>query len=245
MDRKDRHRPGDRSGAGGEHGNEPDTGNGIGYGGHTDLDKLNALGMAVTLSYELVRIRKAGAVDATVFYPATLEGQPDALVFDVSSPARIAKATTSCEHFARAFSRLVQVHELPREWPGFDVLTLRPDNREEPDRLIELKASGVCSRIQEMSWNEWKCARSNQLRRLFYLYLVGNLRSDLNGTVPFVRTIRDPFEQLMAEVQVNTRVERKVQLAVHLFREAEHLELTVRKGKTVSTPPTPPPGAPE
>ena len=78
-----------------------------------------------------------------------------------------------------------------------------------------------------MSWNEWKSARTNLLRHRFYLYLVGNLRSDLKGSCPFIRTIRDPFEQLMAEVQVNNRVERRVQLAVHLFREAHHLDLTV------------------
>ena len=105
-------------------------------------------------------------------------------------------------------------------------------HRLEIDRLIELKSSGVCSKVQEMSWNEWKSARANQLRQRFYLYLVGNLRSDLNGSKPFVRTIRDPFEQLLAEISLNKRVERKVQLAVNLFREAEHLDLTVRDAQT-------------
>ncbi len=55
------------------------------------------------------------------------------------------------------------------------------------------------------------------------------MRTDLNGNTPFVRTIRDPFAQLMAEVLVNRRTERKVQLAVHQFQEAEHLDLTVVK----------------
>ena len=44
----------------------------------------------------------------------------------------------------------------------------------------------------------------------------------------------DPFEQLMAEIQVNKRVDRKVQLAVSQFREAEHLDLTVRIAIPVS-----------
>jgi hypothetical protein len=55
------------------------------------------------------------------------------------------------------------------------------------------------------------------------------LLSDLNGSKPFARTIRDPFEQLLAEISLNKSVERKVQLAVNLFREAEHLDLTVRE----------------
>jgi hypothetical protein len=126
------------------------------------------------------------------------------------------------------FRRLIQIQRIPLEWPGFDVLTLNPANKDEVDRVIELKSSGVCSRFQEISWNEWKSASSNQLRHRFYLYLVGNLRSDLNGSKPFIRAIRDPFEQLIAEIQVSRRLERKVQLAVHLFQEAEHLDLTVR-----------------
>jgi len=79
-----------------------------------------------------------------------------------------------------------------------------------------------------MTWNEWKTAASSSLRGRFYLYLVGNLRSDLDDSTPFVRTIKNPFEQLIAEIQVNRAVSRKVQLAVHLFKEAEHLELSVR-----------------
>ncbi len=206
--------------------------NGSGYGGHTDLEMLNALGMAITLSYEVARLRRAGARNATVFDPASSEPQPHALVFNVSTPGRIAKARESCEWFDRAFRRLMELHGISPEWPGFDVITLNPAAREEVERVIELKSSGVCSRIQEMSWNEWKSARSNQLRQRFYLYLVGNLRSDLNGTKPFVRTIRDPFEQLLAEISLNKRVERKVHLAVNLFREAEHLDLSVREVQT-------------
>lgn len=203
--------------------------NGRGYGGHTDLDRLNALGMAIVMSYELSRLRKAGALEVTMFDPEHEGPQPNAVVFDVSSPSRIAVARARCSHFDSAFRKLVEAHGVPAEWPGFDVITLSPDNKVDPDRLIELKSSGVCARVQDMSWNEWKSARSNQIRQRFYLYLVGNLRTDLNGSVPFVRTIRDPFEQLMAEVLVNRRTERKVQLAVHQFQEAEHLDLTVVK----------------
>jgi hypothetical protein len=59
------------------------------------------------------------------------------------------------------------------EWPGFDILSLDPRREEVPDRLIELKSSGVDARMQEMSWNEWKVA-AGPLRSHFFLYLVGN-----------------------------------------------------------------------
>jgi hypothetical protein len=211
----------------GENKKDPDDDSGSGYGGHTDLAELNALGMAITFSYELARLRNAGAPGARAFESEDRSEQADVLVFDVSTPSRIAKARTACHHFDRAFKKLIQFHGIPAEWPGFDVLTLSPSAHDEVDRVIELKSSGVHSRMQGMSWNEWKSARTNLLRHRFYLYLVGNLRSDLKGSCPFIRTIRDPFEQLMAEVQVNNRVERRVQLAVHLFREAHHLDLTV------------------
>jgi hypothetical protein len=86
-----------------------------------------------------------------------------------------------------------------------------------------------------MSWNEWKSAGSSALRSRFYLYLVGNLRSDLNDAHPFVRTIRNPFEQLAAEVRVGHSVSRKVQLSVDLFKEAEHLVLSVDDGSSNSS----------
>lgn len=180
------------SGGGGSDGADTSDGNGSPYGGHTDLDMLNALGMAITLSYELTRLKKAGSIEAAIFDPTLPEAQPSALVFDVSSPAKIAKARSSCEHFDQAFRRLIQEHGVPREWPGFDVVTLSPVSWEVAERLIELKSSGICSRVQEMSWNEWKSARANQLRQRFYLYLVGNLRSDLKGSKPFIRTIVQP-----------------------------------------------------
>ena len=101
-------------------------------------------------------------------------------------------------------------------------------------RLIELKSSGVSSRVQEMSWNEWKSAGSNTLGQHYYLYLVGNLRSDIDGAVPFVRTIRNPFEQLRADIRADRTVTRKVQLALHYFDEAEHLNLTVSRSNEPS-----------
>jgi len=82
-----------------------------------------------------------------------------------------------------------------------------------------------------MSWNEWKVAGVTPLREHFFLYLVGNLRADLKGAMPFVRTVRDPVGQMVAEAQVERIGRRRMQLAVHHFDEAEHLDLTVVHGR--------------
>jgi hypothetical protein len=196
------------------------------YGGQTNLDELDHVGMAVVLTYEVSRLHRVDVPHAAIFDPSSKEQQPDALVFDVTQPSHIALASSLCPRFDHVFRQL-QALGISREWPGFDVLSLNPNESLCFDRLIELKSSGVCSRVQEMTWNEWKTARGSTLRQHYYLYLVGNLRSDLNGTRPFLRAIRNPFEQLAADVRVDRRLERKVQLAVHQFREAEHLDLTI------------------
>ena len=78
-----------------------------------------------------------------------------------------------------------------------------------------------------MTWNEWKTAGLPTLRSRFFLYLVGNLRADLKAA-PFVRAIRDPVEELMANVLEDPTVKRSVQLDVHAFQQAEYQELTIR-----------------
>jgi hypothetical protein len=113
--------------------------------------------------------------------------------------------------------------------PGFDILTLNPHRGDSLDRLIELKSSGVQARLQEMSWNEWKSARNSKLRDLFYLYLVGNLRSDLGDAVPFLRAVHDPFATIWAEEVTQDSHTRRVQLHVTQFAAAEHLDLGVRR----------------
>jgi hypothetical protein len=184
--------------------------------------------MSVVLAFERNRLRRSGLESAETFDRSTVSAQPGALVFDISTPNRIAQACAASEKLKLAMNTLRTKYKISSEWPGFDVLTLDPRLPEFLDRLIELKSSGVASRIQEMTWNEWKSAASSAIRTRFYLYLVGNLRSDLDGSLPYIRTIKNPFEQLIADTQVNHAVSRKVQLAVHLFKEAEHLELSIR-----------------
>ena len=46
---------------------------------------------------------------------------------------------------------------------------------------------------------------------------------------PYIRTIKNPFEQIAADVQVSRTTQKRIQLAVSEFREAEHLDLTVQR----------------
>lgn len=205
----------------------PKDGNGN-YGGNTDLDKLNALGMWVALTFELERLRRSGLIEATAFDVTAPTGQDQVLVFDVSKPELVESARSRSNLFNKAITGLQPFGVVP-DWPGFDILTLDTRLPQTIDRMIELKSSGVASRVQEMTWNEWKTANASTLRERFYLYLVGNLRSDLVAAQPYIRTIRNPFEQIVADVQVTRAIQKKVQLAVHEFREAEHLDLTLRR----------------
>lgn len=167
---------------------------------NTDLEALDRLGMHIALSFERGRLGQNGG----------------GRVFDVSHPDRIKAAWGELR---QVFEQELEPHGIDRDWPGFDILSLKADGHLE--RMIELKSSGVSARTQECTWNEWKSAGYPALRQHYYLYLVGNLRADLGGQRPFVRTVQDPFGQLRAELQLQTRVERKVQLAVSQFRKAE------------------------
>ncbi|MSP74387.1 MAG: DUF3883 domain-containing protein [Myxococcales bacterium] len=209
---------------------KPGSGKGNGrFGGNTDLEKLDALGMWVALSFEQGRLRRAGLPEARVFdsESATVENQ--GLVFNVSKPELVESARRKSTAFDAAMTWLHEKFGVVPDWPGFDILTLDPRAPDSVDRMIELKSSGVASRIQEMTWNEWKTATASILRERFYLYLVGNLRADLAAAQPYIRTIRNPFEQMVADVQIARSIQKKVQLAVHEFREAEHLDLTVQR----------------
>jgi hypothetical protein len=199
-----------------------------GYGGQTDLEALNRIGMWITLNFELNRLQQNGNKKARIYDSGCVGEGIDECIFDVSTPDKIAKARKASDPFDKAMLYLNSCGVSP-EWPGFDVLTLDKNHSNGIGRLIELKSSGVSSRIQEMSWNEWKSASSNKLMDHYYLYLVGNLRSDIDGAVPFVRTIQNPFAQLRADIRANKAVTRKVQLAVHYFDKAEHLDLTVAR----------------
>lgn len=200
----------DKDGA--HHGGTPVNRAAHGYGSLTDLTELDRLGMSVTIAYEHARLARAGVA------------APQDLVFDVSNPARFDEARRRSKDLDRAVSWL-RDHGLDPGWPGFDIFTLDPANPSLPGRLIELKSSGVNATTQTMTWNEWKSARHSAIRRYFWLYLAGNLRSDLAHARPFVRAIPDPFATLWSEVE--TKLHRSIQLNLLQFQQSEFLELTV------------------
>jgi hypothetical protein len=186
---------------------------------------LNQLGMDITMAYEAIRLRRKGFM-AQVFDPRE-PASDETLVFDVSTPAAILAASTASPRFKAVLEHLSSCDVAPN-FPGFDVMTLAPGSSIWPERIIELKSSGVHARVQEMTWNEWKTAQHSQVRPYFYLYLVGNLRADLPNAPPFIRTVHDPFANLWnTTTTTETTVRRTVQLNTQEFDAAEELTLGV------------------
>ena len=194
------------------------------YGGGTDLDELDRIGMRIAMAFEIRRLARSG-IEATIFDPE--DPLPSDEVFDVSTSAAIADGLDASLRFKEAMETL-RLQGVAVDVPGFDILTPDAGAEDGIGRLIELKSSGVSARTQAMTWNEWKTASTASLRAKFYLYLVGNLRADIDAA-PYVRAIRDPFGELMATEQKDRSVRRTIQLDVHAFRQAEYQKLTVRK----------------
>jgi hypothetical protein len=185
----------------------------------TDLGSLDALGMRIAMAYEVHRLLRAGHRGVEILGRETSSGN-ETLVVDVHTPAAIADAESRSPAVRRLFAELAR-QGISALYPGFDLLVILNGVLE---RAIELKSSGVDARVQAMSWNEWKTAGNSHAREKFWLYLVGNLRSDI-GNPPFVRCIRDPFGSLAGDEITSERRLRAVQLRVREFAEAEHLEL--------------------
>jgi hypothetical protein len=217
-------RPRDGDGRDGRKGTGPDGEGPSGTPGRaaagTDLQALDALGMRITMAYEVRRLIRAGLSDARALIP-DVETRAGSLVVDVHSPEAIREAEVTSAIAKHVLGDL-EAQGVSRLYPGFDVLVIANGL---PNRLIELKSSGVDAYVQTMSWNEWKSASASHLRRLFWLYLVGNLRADLAASAPFVRAISDPFGSLVADEVHEQQVRRAVQLRVREFTEAEHLDL--------------------
>ena len=183
--------------------------------------------MKIAVTYEVRRLEGEGE-SVTTITDGKLDGVTgsrihDTLVVEVHNPAAIARAEKLSEAVRRVM-RDLEAHGISRVHPGFDLLTIRGS---EIDRMIELKSSGVDARVQAMSWNEWKSASNSDLRERFWLYLVGNLRADLDHASPYVRAIKDPFGSLVSETVEDQQLKRAVQLRVREFTTAEHLDLMV------------------
>lgn len=212
---------GERDSSAGER--EPQGGGGW-QRGLTDLTELDRVGMAVAMLYEQNRLSQLSGDPIGIF--DRVSPSQEALVYDVSNPGAIRAAKEGSNLFRDVLAYLSD-HGLSEDFPGFDILSIDPLNQTLPSRLVELKSSGVNASMQTMTWNEWKTAKDSRLRGHFYLYLVGNLRSDLSGATPFVRAVHDPVASLLS-TESREVVRRAVQVNVRHFEVAEHLDLTVR-----------------
>jgi len=195
----------------------------------TDLLALDALGMQIAIAYEARRLEGVRH-SVTIVSGDILQGgdgslADDTLVVAVHTPDAVARAEKLSDVVKRVMEDL-EATGVSRVHPGFDLLSIRGG---EIDRLIELKSSGVDARVQAMTWNEWKSASRSDLRSRFWLYLVGNLRADLDHASPYVRAINDPFGSLVGETVEDQQVKRAVQIRVREFTTAEHLDLTVTR----------------
>ena len=103
------------------------------------------------------------------------ERQHKARVYDVSTPSRAGALGLS-------------------DWPGFDVLSNRPD--EETERAIEVKGRAGGGLI-ELSENEW--SKACNLRERYWLYVVYHCAT----AAPVLHRIQDPFGQLIGRARTS------------------------------------------
>ena len=196
-----------------------DSGGGDGSGGGPSMDYRTAvdnLGMNITLQHERSRLRDAYDFE-------NRDDTPDDYVFEVETEANIEDAQEN-EIAGPVIDHLTKDVGLPLPYPGFDILTVNPDTGK-ADRLIELKSSGHDTRTPAISWNEWKTARTADVSDLFYLYIVGNLRKDIQSD-PYLREIPNPFELLRAETQEREETKKEVKVDVTRFRKRAEVRET-------------------
>ncbi len=183
----------------------------MGY--RTAVDKL---GMNITLQYERARLRNE-------YEFGNMERSPAEYVFEVETEANIEDAREN-NIAGPVIDHLTSEVGLPLPYPGFDILTVNPETGE-ADRLIELKSSGHDTRTPGISWNEWKTARTAEVSDQFYLYIVGNLRKDIQAD-PYIREIPNPFELLRAETEEREQTTKEVKVDITRFRKRAEVRET-------------------
>lgn len=135
-------------------------------------------------------------------------------VWDVSTPEAYEDAKAE-EVVQAAIGNSPAPDVFDTDWPGFDVLSICTNERDEPmiSRCIELKTSGRKTRKPSLSWNEWKAA-STELAEHYYLYVVRNIRKGQSGEADLLE-IPQPFHTLTKHKR--ERTEREVQLDLRSF----------------------------
>jgi hypothetical protein len=192
----------------GSGGNGGDPGATVSQDYRTRVDKL---GMSITIQYEIDRLDDD--------YEC---GNPEDYVYDIHDKDKIQEAQE--DDVAVSVLDRLEEQGLPMPFPGFDILTVNPET-EKADRLIELKSSGHDTRTPPVTWNEWKTASTSEVQDLYYLYIVGNLRKDVQSD-PYIRELPNPFGLLNAETKKRQEVKKEVKVNVRSFKEEAEIKET-------------------
>lgn len=88
-----------------------------------------------------------------------------------------------------------------------------------------LKSSGHDTRTPPVTWNEWKTASTSEVQELYYLYIVGNLRKDVQSE-PYIRELPNPFSLLNAETWERREVKKEVKVDVTSFKKRAEIRET-------------------
>lgn len=192
----------------GSGGNGGDPGATVSQDYRTRVDKL---GMSITIQYEIDRLHDD--------YEC---GNPEDYVFDIHDEDEIRKAQE--DDVAGPVLDWLNEQGLPMPFPGFDILTVNPETGK-ADRLIELKSSGHDTRTPPVTWNEWKTASTSEVQDRYYLYIVGNLRKDVQSD-PYIRELPNPFGLLNAETKKRQEVKKEVKVNVRSFKEEAEIKET-------------------
>lgn len=175
---------------------------------------IEDLGLEIVKEYEAYRMLGE--------YPEI--DDPRQYVFETDERTKMKAMVEDEDHVAHAAIKTLREEAgIPLHFPGFDLLTINPENHE-PDRLIELKNSKVRRRKPTISWNEWTTARNEWIQSrttpLYYLYVAGHL-SKTSRSKPYVREIPNPFRLLDGTVKHTVDVRREVQVDVNAFSDVE------------------------
>lgn len=168
------------------------------------IDEIDRRGMEIAIAAERKRLRESFGTE-----------NPEQYVVEVHTSERIETELENNSNAAEVLRDLQETAGIPLPYPGFDILTIDP-NTNNAERLIELKTSGLNVRKVSVTWNEWKTAMTNEVQDRFYLYVIGNLRTDVSGE-PYIREIRNPFTQLTSREREQTQTTREVQVNVTHF----------------------------
>lgn len=170
---------------------------------------IDRLGMNLTYEFECHRIKNEFEVN-----------DPENYVFEVDNPDKVNK-NKNIKVVAEVFSWL-EDNGVYSSYPGFDILTINPET-EKADRLIELKSSGNDIRTSGITWNEWKTAGNKILQDKYYLYIVANLRKDINSD-PYLKVMHNPFMLLNSETNKQQNIQKQIKLKLNSFKSDSKIQ---------------------